>query len=74
MASFFPQSFAKILQHVAGTNADLIRPRKGYRCLRNNLLPEVSGMDPPELASLMPGSWNPVASWLRQIDAVRQAV
>jgi hypothetical protein len=26
-----------------------------------------------ELASLMPASWNPIARWLEQIDALRRA-
>ena len=33
----------------------------------------VTGMDPGELASPVPPSWNQVASWLKQIDNVRQA-
>ena len=51
--------------------------RRGYRfTAEGSIMPLLTGMVPElsqAVASPMPGSWNHIVAWLKQIDAVRQA-
>jgi len=38
---------------------------------RVTLLPVIAGAVPESVASLVPASWNQVASWLRQVEGLR---
>ena len=76
MGRFVPQARQKLGKLIVGRinfTPDAAEPRYRFAIPGTLALFFNELVHPQTVASPMPGSWNHIVAWLKQIDAVRQA-